>query len=302
MGRPRSAGPLRAEPHARPTGTRTRDWNWGNGAACPTQAYCDKFYNRTVDLINSYHPDLIYFDDTVLPLWPVSDVGLKIAAHFYNTNMQQHGGKLEAVLIGKMLDDAAAQGDGLGHRARRAGDRAALRLADRHLHRQLALRPQPLRIATVTKAPTPSSRCWPTSSARTATCCSTSRCAATAPSTKRSEAMLEGIAAWMDVNGKRSSARVRGRSSAKAPRATARRSPRRASTRARASRSPPRTCASRPRATCSTRSSWTGRARRVWTSRRWAKPPRNSPAAGGSPASRCSAARPRWSGRRTMRD
>jgi alpha-L-fucosidase len=78
-------------------------WNWGNGASIPDAAYCEKFYNRTVDLINRYNPDLIYFDDTALPLWPVSDAGLKIAAHFYNHNMQQHGGKLEAVLFGKIL-------------------------------------------------------------------------------------------------------------------------------------------------------------------------------------------------------
>jgi alpha-L-fucosidase len=80
-------------------------WNWGGGVSQPDQAYCDKFYNRTVDLINRYHPDLIYFDDTALPLWPVSDAGLKIAAHFYNSNMAQHGGKLEGVLFGKILND-----------------------------------------------------------------------------------------------------------------------------------------------------------------------------------------------------
>jgi alpha-L-fucosidase len=80
-------------------------WNWDNGASQPDLAYCQKFYNRTVDLINRYHPDLVYFDDDTLPLWPVSDAGLKIAADFYNSNMQLHGGKLQAVLFGKMLDD-----------------------------------------------------------------------------------------------------------------------------------------------------------------------------------------------------
>jgi alpha-L-fucosidase len=79
-------------------------WNWGNGASLPDQAYCDKFYNRTVDLINKYHPDLIYFDDTALPLWPVSDAGLKIAAHFYNSNTKWHDGTNEAVLFGKILE------------------------------------------------------------------------------------------------------------------------------------------------------------------------------------------------------
>jgi len=80
-------------------------WNWGNGASIPDQAYCDKFYNRTIDLIHKYKPDLIYFDDDALPLWPVSDAGLKIAADFYNFNMKQHDGKLEAVLFGKMLSE-----------------------------------------------------------------------------------------------------------------------------------------------------------------------------------------------------
>jgi alpha-L-fucosidase len=81
-------------------------WNWGNGASLPDQAYCDKFYNRTLDLVHKYKPDLIYFDDDALPLWPVSDAGLKIAADFYNFNMQQHDGKLEAVLFGKMLSES----------------------------------------------------------------------------------------------------------------------------------------------------------------------------------------------------
>ena len=78
-------------------------WDWSNGATLPSQAYCDKFYNRTVDLINKYHPDLIYFDDTALPLWPASDAGLKIAAHYYNSSMKWHSGKNEAVIFGKIL-------------------------------------------------------------------------------------------------------------------------------------------------------------------------------------------------------
>ncbi len=79
-------------------------WNWGNDVTQPDQAYCDKFYNRTMDLINKYQPELIYFDDTALPLWPVSDAGLQIAAHFYNRNNQWHGKKSDGVLFGKILD------------------------------------------------------------------------------------------------------------------------------------------------------------------------------------------------------
>jgi len=80
-------------------------WNWENGASIPDQKYCDNFYNRTMDLINLYNPDLVYFDDTGLPLYPISDAGLKIAAHYYNTNMAAHNGKLQAVLFGKVLTE-----------------------------------------------------------------------------------------------------------------------------------------------------------------------------------------------------
>jgi alpha-L-fucosidase len=79
-------------------------WNWNNGASIPSAAYCRKFYNRTIDLIDKYDPDLVYFDDTVLPLWPVSDVGLQIAAHMYNRSVARHG-RVEAVINGKILDE-----------------------------------------------------------------------------------------------------------------------------------------------------------------------------------------------------
>ena len=88
-------------PNYRNPGSIHPRWGWGNGVRVPDQAYCDKFYNRTMDLINRYHPDLIYFDDTALPLWPISDAGLKIAAHFYNTNEKLHDD--DGVLFGKIL-------------------------------------------------------------------------------------------------------------------------------------------------------------------------------------------------------
>jgi alpha-L-fucosidase len=106
----------------------------------PDQAYCDKFYNRTADLIKKYHPDLIYFDDDALPLWPVSDAGLKIAADFYNSNMKQHNGKLEACSR-QNAQRRRAPVHRLGHRARRGQPDRAAAVGDGHLHRQLALRP-----------------------------------------------------------------------------------------------------------------------------------------------------------------
>ena len=88
-----------------PLSPNNRSWDWEEDAVTPPdQAYCDKIYNRTVQLINDYDPDVVYFDDTYLPLWPVSDAGLKILAHAYNRSAAAHGGKSEIVLTGKVLN------------------------------------------------------------------------------------------------------------------------------------------------------------------------------------------------------
>jgi alpha-L-fucosidase len=81
------------------------DWPTDMQASIPDVAYSERFYNRTADLINKYRPDLVYYDDTALPLYPISDAGLRLAAHFYNSNMKLHGGRLEAVLNGKVLNE-----------------------------------------------------------------------------------------------------------------------------------------------------------------------------------------------------
>jgi alpha-L-fucosidase len=64
------------------------DWDASQGSSVPDAAYIEKFYNRTTDLIDRYHPDLLYFDDYVLPFEKISDVGLRLAAHYYNANPQ----------------------------------------------------------------------------------------------------------------------------------------------------------------------------------------------------------------------
>ena len=73
-------------------------WDWSHGACPPSQAFVTNFYNRTIDAINRYNPDLIYFDVTVLPFYPLSDCGLKIATHLYNKNPR-------GVVFGKILND-----------------------------------------------------------------------------------------------------------------------------------------------------------------------------------------------------
>ena len=73
------------------------------------KAYVEKFFNRTIDLLDKYKPDLLYFDDTVLPIYPSTDIGLRIAAYFYNSNVARNGGKLDAVITTKGLNPQQRQ-------------------------------------------------------------------------------------------------------------------------------------------------------------------------------------------------
>jgi len=74
--------------------------------ARPDAAYVDKFYNRVADLMDHYRPDLVYFDDVVLPMSNLNNVGLRIAAHYYNGSMRWHEGRNEAVMTTKRLNEA----------------------------------------------------------------------------------------------------------------------------------------------------------------------------------------------------
>ena len=67
-------------------------YDWRQTGSPPIdKAFCEKFFNRIVDLIDKYQPDLLYFDDTVMPIYPASDVGPRIAAYLYNTNLARNG-------------------------------------------------------------------------------------------------------------------------------------------------------------------------------------------------------------------
>ena len=65
------------------------------------------------DLIDTYHPDLMYSDGGV----PFGEVGRSLFSHFYNANMAWHGGKLEAVYNIKDMAPRTDHGeyvDGIG--------------------------------------------------------------------------------------------------------------------------------------------------------------------------------------------
>lgn len=82
-------------------------WTWDRdqGSSWPDSAYMENFFKRTQQLWDDYHPDQIYFDDTVLPFHGITDkVGLNLAVHFYNTRLNQEG-VTEAVMNGKGLSN-----------------------------------------------------------------------------------------------------------------------------------------------------------------------------------------------------
>jgi alpha-L-fucosidase len=66
----------------------------------PSQAYMDRYYNRTADLINRYYPDLLGFEDAVLPFGANSETALRLVMHFYNSSLTFHR---EPVLTSRAL-------------------------------------------------------------------------------------------------------------------------------------------------------------------------------------------------------
>lgn len=75
-----------------------RVWNEAPPLANPI--FVRNWFRRCRDLVDSYKPDLLYFDNFDLPL---GQAGLDMAAHFYNSSIGWHGGRLEAVLNTKEL-------------------------------------------------------------------------------------------------------------------------------------------------------------------------------------------------------
>ncbi len=73
-----------------------------------------KFQNRVLQCINKYNPDMIYFDDTVLPFYgattnPNDQYSLNILQHYYNHSASQHDGVPQVVVTGKILEERHKQ-------------------------------------------------------------------------------------------------------------------------------------------------------------------------------------------------
>ncbi|TWB53062.1 alpha-L-fucosidase [Nitrospirillum viridazoti] len=67
----------------------------------PNRAFAETWLKRCQDLMDRYQPDLVYFDDTGLPL---GDYGLRATAHYYNQSVARKGA-VDVVVNCKELTD-----------------------------------------------------------------------------------------------------------------------------------------------------------------------------------------------------
>ena len=79
----------------------THDRVWNETPPLANPAFVRQWYLRCKDLIDSYKPDLVYFDNFDLPL---GQAGLDVTAHYYNSSIRWHG-SLQAVVNCKALPE-----------------------------------------------------------------------------------------------------------------------------------------------------------------------------------------------------
>jgi len=92
-------------PDGIPTAKAARDWHakndqWSELAPAMNPEFTDRWFLRCQDLVDKYQPDLLYFDDSELPL---EQTGLDIAAHYYNSSIARNHGNLDVVLNAKAM-------------------------------------------------------------------------------------------------------------------------------------------------------------------------------------------------------
>ena len=77
----------------------TLDWN-DDGIP---DSWRQHYLNRMTDLIDKYHPDILYTDGHL----PFEEYGLKMVSHLYNESARLNGGTVEAVYTSKEAADCA---------------------------------------------------------------------------------------------------------------------------------------------------------------------------------------------------
>lgn len=100
-------GPNMVMPDGIDTIAAAKDWHqkndrvWTEEAPVQNPAFTANWVARAKDLVDSYRPDMLYFDN--LESLPLGQAGLDVTAYFYNRGLEWHGGKVEVVATAKQL-------------------------------------------------------------------------------------------------------------------------------------------------------------------------------------------------------
>jgi alpha-L-fucosidase len=76
---------------------------WNEDPPSKGPKFTRTWYLRCKELLDKHRLDMLYFDDTELPL---GQTGLDITAHYYNVNLKWHSGSQEAVVAAKEFTPA----------------------------------------------------------------------------------------------------------------------------------------------------------------------------------------------------
>ncbi|UCH15748.1 MAG: alpha-L-fucosidase [Bacteroidales bacterium] len=99
-------GPTIKMPDGITTAREVAEWHekntrpWTEEPPENNPGFTENWFLRCQDLIDKYQPDLVYFDNTGLPL---GQAGLDIVAHYYNSSMEWNNGKVDVVATAKRL-------------------------------------------------------------------------------------------------------------------------------------------------------------------------------------------------------
>lgn len=73
---------------------------WDENPPTVNPAFTEKWFLRCQDLVDKYRPDVLYFDNSELPL---GQAGLDLVAHYYNANVARNKGRLDVVVNAKHM-------------------------------------------------------------------------------------------------------------------------------------------------------------------------------------------------------
>jgi alpha-L-fucosidase len=101
-------GPSVVMPDGLTSAQAVRDWQNKNTSLAksnpmPVASFCQNWFLRTQDLVDKYRPDVVYFDTNELP---IGQAGLDLVAHYYNSSAARNGGVVDAVVNGKHIEPA----------------------------------------------------------------------------------------------------------------------------------------------------------------------------------------------------